>query len=329
MASTPTPDDLTSVLTLLATRLANLEERLDRIEIGSGTIRSAATMQEPSLPKSTKGKGRANAPQASSTATSAKKKNSTKKVAIPSSPVHLPLAQTFTTEGKADRHLVTVVIPDTTAQHVIGQAGKGLKQIHDISGARVNAYTLVNGSSDERHVSIRGTDLQIGDALVVLGKRIARKKVRPPKAKKPSPTVGSSTPAPLLSTQQSSSLPRYNTTQRRGPSTGSHIVEVPTGETDESLVMLLVPTVAMASPSPASTPTVPSVTMGSPTPSPSTGALTPMQIDALRERVSLTGRQLAQLRGTDPPEYRQAAPSRGLNTARHSGTGPPGNRGRR
>jgi hypothetical protein len=73
-------------------------------------------------------------------------------------------------EGKPDRHLVTIVIPDASAQHVVGQGGKGLKQIHDISGARVNAYSLA-GSNNERHVSIRGTDLQIGDALVVLGKR--------------------------------------------------------------------------------------------------------------------------------------------------------------
>ena len=34
------------------------------------------------------------------------------------------------------------------------------------------------------HVSIRGTDEQIGDALVVLGKRITRKRIHTPKPKK-------------------------------------------------------------------------------------------------------------------------------------------------
>ena len=329
MASTPTQNDLTAVLARLADRLDSLEERLDRIEIGSGTIRSAATMRDPSpTPKPTKGKGRAVAPNTPSKAKPAKKERPTRKAATLPNPVPLHLAQTFSTEGKADRHLVTVVIPDTTAQHVIGQGGKGLKQVHDISGARVNAYTLASGPSDERHVSIRGTDLQIGDALVVLGKRIARKKVRPPKAKKTSPTADSSTAAPLLPTyQQSSTLSHhFVSTQRSGPSTEPYIAEVPTGEHDESPVTPFAPTVQMASPSPSSTPIVPSVTMGSPSSSPSTGQLTPMQIDALRERSTLTGLRIAQLRGSDPSE--RVRPGRGINTARRSRPSPSGNQGR-
>jgi hypothetical protein len=63
-----------------------------------------------------------------------------------------------------------MAIPDVTAAHAIRHRGKGLKQIHDISGTRVSAYTLMSGPRDERHVSIQGTDKQIGDALVVLGK---------------------------------------------------------------------------------------------------------------------------------------------------------------
>ena len=57
-------------------------------------------------------------------------------------------------EGKTDRHLVMVVIPDALAQHVVGQGGKGLKQIHDISGARVNAFSVASGSNDECYISI-------------------------------------------------------------------------------------------------------------------------------------------------------------------------------
>ena len=336
MSSTPTPDDLTIVLARLADRLESLESRLDRIEASAGpTIASIgpaadskeATKVPPFTSKATKGKGRANAPNAPSKAKPAKKDRPTQKAATLPNPVPLPLAQTFPMEGKTDRHLVTVVIPDATAQHVIGQGGKGLKQVHDISGARLNAYSLASGSRDERHISIRGTDLQIGDALVVLGKRIARKKVRPPKTKKPGPTMGSSQSAPLHSTQQSSTLlPDFSSTQHLGPSTGSHIVEVPTGEADELPVTPLAPTVAMASPSPLSTPAVPSVTMGSPSPYSSTGALTPMQIDTLRERSNLTGQRIAQLRAPDPPEQQPATSGRGSgNTARRSRPGPPGN----
>jgi hypothetical protein len=338
MATTPTSDNLTAVLARLADKLESLEARLDRIEASAGPTIAAATFRDapeaskvpPFTSKATKGKGRADAPAAPSKAKPAKKERSTRKAATLPNPVSLPLAQTFSTEGKTDRHLVTVVIPDSTAQHVIGQGGKGLKQVHDISGARVNAYTLASGSHDERHVSIRGTDLQIGDALVVLGKRIARKKVRPPKTKKPGPTTDSSQTAPLLSNQQSSTLlPDFSSTQRQGPSTGSHIVEVPTGEADTSPVTPFAPTAVMASPSPRSTPTVPSVQMGSPSPYSNTEALTPMEIDALRERSHLTGQRIAQLRASDPHGQQPATSGRGSgNTARRSRPGPPGNRGR-
>ncbi|KAF8802314.1 hypothetical protein BYT27DRAFT_7261092 [Phlegmacium glaucopus] len=186
MPSTPTPsDDLSSILQQLADRLDSLEVRLDHIEASAGPMIAStstpfhgfADSQEASkVPpfrgaSPTKGKGRADAPQAPSKAKPAKKERPTRKGAIPYATIPLPLAQTFPIEGKTDRHLVTVVIPDSAAQHIIGQGGKGLKQVHDISGARVNAYTLADGPNDECHISIRGTDLQIGDALVVLGKR--------------------------------------------------------------------------------------------------------------------------------------------------------------
>jgi hypothetical protein len=120
------------------------------------------------------------------------------------------------------------------------------------------------GSSDERHISVRGTDIQIGDALIVLGKRIARKKVRPPKMKTTGQS-GSSKPALLPPIHKSSStLPHHSTTQRPGPSTGPRIIKVPTEREDESYVTPAAPTVVMASPSPRSTPIVPSVTMDRP-----------------------------------------------------------------
>ena len=336
MSSTPIPDEFTALLVRLADRLDSLEARLDHIEVSAGLtigrtdLSAAENAKSPPFysQKATKGKGRAKAPDAPSKAKPAKKERPTKKAATLPNPVPLPLAQTFPIEGKTDRHLVTVVIPDASAQHAIGQGGKGLKQIHDISGARVNAYSVA-GSNDERHVSIRGTDLQIGDALVVLGKRIARKKVRTPKTKKPGPSKDSSQPAPLLSTNKPpSTLPRHLSTQRSGPTTGSHIVEIPTERQDESSVTPAAPTVVMASPSPTSTPIVPSVTMGTPSHYTPDDALTPMQVDALRTRASLTAQRLAQLQGTGPPLHESALTGRGINTARRSRPGPPGVRGR-
>ena len=160
MSSTPTPDNLVAVLAHLANRLDSLEARLDRVKASAGLTIAATHLSAQensksppfSSAKATKGKGRAKAPQAPSKATSAKKERSTQKAANLPNPVPLRLAQTFPMEGKTDRHLVTVVIPDASAQHAIGQGGKGLKQIHDISGAQVNIYSYV--SNDERHVSI-------------------------------------------------------------------------------------------------------------------------------------------------------------------------------
>jgi len=81
---------------------------------------------------------------------------------------------------------VIVAIPNPLATHIIGQRGKGLKQVHDISGTWISAYTLVEGLRNERHISIWDTDKQISDALVVLGKRIHAPKPK----KKTEPTAG-------------------------------------------------------------------------------------------------------------------------------------------
>ena len=308
MSSTPTSRDLTSILEHLAERLEAIEARLDSIEASAGPTIAAAHYEHDNGSKSsppykeakaTKGKGKSKTAPAPLKAKSAKKERAIQKAANLPNPVPLHLAQMFPMEGKPNRHLITVVIPDASAQHVVGQAGKGLKQIHDISDAQVHAYSVA-GSSDERHVSIRGTDLQISDALVVLGKRIARKKVRPPKMKKTGPSGGLSHLAPLLLTkQQSSSLPCHFSTQREGPSTKPRIVEVPTGEPVKPYDMPVAPTVVMASPSPTSTPIVPSITMGSPTSYTPDNTLTPMQVDAICQRYALTGQRLAALRGSD------------------------------
>ncbi|KAF5379385.1 hypothetical protein D9615_006603 [Tricholomella constricta] len=82
-------------------------------------------------------------------------------------------------EGKADRYLIGLEFPDSLMPHIVGSRGRGLKQIHDLSGARVSAFTMGPDEERQRLVSIKGTDRQIGDALIVLGKRIARQRHRP------------------------------------------------------------------------------------------------------------------------------------------------------
>ena len=230
-----------------------------------------------------------------------------KSATLPDLPLHL--AQTFPQEGKPDRHLVTVAIPDASAAHVIGQGGQGLKQIHNISGARVTAYTLAAGSRDERHVSIRGTDVQIGDALVVLGKRLTRKHVRNPKAKsKPSVTTapppsqavavkappsmawgGGAASPPFDSTpnllscnlRQSPSIVTLQPSMPMLAATPMSRTTLSTRAGQELLLPPQAPTVVMGSPSSSSTPVPPLVQMRSPSPIDSAGDLTPMQVDAV------------------------------------------------
>ena len=295
-------DSLQATLTAIQAQLSSLDKRLQTLESGKpsgAAFKAAATT---TATATTQGKRKAKAPPAPPKPSKAKEVRAIQKSAtLPDLP--LQLAQTFPQEGKPDRHLVTVAIPDASAAHVIGQGGQGLKQIHDISGARVSAYTLAAGSRDERHVSIRGTDVQVGDALVVLGKRLARKRVRNPKAKSkssstaappPSKAVAASAPpsmawgggdlpAPSISrnfgqppgvvTLQSSTSPPAATPMSRTTSS--------TRAGLESLQPPPAPTVVMGSPSPSSTPVSSSVQMGSPTPIDSAGDLTPMQVDAV------------------------------------------------
>jgi KH domain len=148
-------------------------------------------------------------------------------------------------QGKSDCFQVTVVLPDTVVSHVVGRQGRGLKQVTDISGARVSTFTLNDGPADQHHVTIQGSDIQIRDALVVVGKCLARKRVHSPKAskvKKPqAPAVKvEATAAPILSYPLASTarepspqpLPTYHApraptpeTLRPGPSRPSQLTQ--------------------------------------------------------------------------------------------------------
>jgi len=191
--------DLHDVLLGIQSSLDSLAERILAIESADqARIGTVSMTLAPPPPTSTKGKAHAQATPVPSKAKPAKKERPTKKAPIPSEGLPLHLAQTFPQEGKSNRHLMTVAIPDATVAHIIRQGGKGLKQLHDISGARVSAYMLKSGLRDERHVSICGTDEQISDALVVLGKRLTWKHVRSPTTKKtvPGSSVDWADPAP-------------------------------------------------------------------------------------------------------------------------------------
>ena len=188
--------------------------------------------------------------------------------------------------------------------HVVGRSGRGLKQVTDISSARVSAFTQEVDGRSERLVSIWGTDKHIGDALVVLGKRIVRKRVSALKKKKrgtapsgpvttaPGPLPPAALPEP--SAPRTRPPPHQTTTPIRGRARPSTALQT------KALQPSLPPptpssrTVVMASPSQSrdrsATPVVPSVHMASPDSMPD--PLTSMDVDRI---MALTGRQNSDL----------------------------------
>jgi len=95
-----------------------------------------------------------------------------------------PLLAHHPREFLPDRFSVSLVIAKNLMRHVVGRGGHGLKQVTDISSTRVSAFTQKVDSCLEHIVSIWGTDKQLSDALVVLGKWIVQKRVSAPRKKK-------------------------------------------------------------------------------------------------------------------------------------------------
>ena len=113
-------------------------------------------------------------------------------------------------------------ILDKLARHLIGWEGTGLRQIHDISHAKMSvSLHLVSGA---RVVSARGSSREVGDALTIIGKHLAHWRVRTPKKK----TTGTSAAAPPTTTEPrpSSSIPpsvTISTTQIAASQTTAHL----------------------------------------------------------------------------------------------------------
>jgi len=98
--------------------------------------------------------------------------------------VTAPLSAHHPRESSPDRFSTSLVLADDLVGHVVGRGGCSLKQVADISSAHVLVHSQEIDGHWERLVSVWDTDKQLGDALVVLGKWIARKRVTVPKKKK-------------------------------------------------------------------------------------------------------------------------------------------------
>jgi len=221
-------------------------------------------------------------------------------LATASKPVAAPLSAHHPREFSPDHFSASLVIAEDLMGHVVGRGGRGLKQITDISSARVSAFTQEVDGRSERLVSIRGTDKQIGDALVVLGKRIARKRVSAPKKKKRgTASSGPVTTAPGLlppaalpepSAPRTRPPPHQTTTPIRGQARPSAALQTRAPQPSLPPPTPSSRTVVMASPSQSrdrsATPVVPSIRMASP--DSMSDPLTSMDVDRI---MALTGRQ--------------------------------------
>ena len=65
---------------------------------------------------------------------------------------------------------VTLSITDDQAGHVVERTGSGLKQVHDISGAKILVSTTVTAGF--HLITIWGTDRQVGDAITAISKSV-------------------------------------------------------------------------------------------------------------------------------------------------------------
>jgi len=217
-----------------------------------------------------------------------------------------PLSAHHPRESSPDRFSTSLVLADDLVGHVVGRGERGLKQVADISSACVSVHSQEIDGHWERLVSIWGTDKQLGDALVVLGKRIAQKRVTVPKKKKggsapsapgnagPGPSPQAALPKPSTPPPPSSAC--QTTAPTRGQARPS---AAPQMRPQQASLLPPTPssrTVVMASPSEtpdhARMPVMPSVRMASPEPPRSHNDLTSMEVD-----------QILTLVGTDPLGY--------------------------
>ena len=83
-------------------------------------------------------------------------------------------------DGRTPRFKCALKLPDSLVMHVVGHQGRGLKQALDISGACLSAFSTGLRDGNCHYITIQGTDQQIGEALVVFGKHIAKQCVHVP-----------------------------------------------------------------------------------------------------------------------------------------------------
>ena len=194
---------LTVEVSTLKSYISKLESSIHHLLPAKPTVPSPSALNPTPSIKSSSRKGQLAAPI------------STPIIPTPIAPPPINIA-TLSNKAAFEKTVITLSIPDDQTGHVVGRAGTGLRQIHDVSHAKVSVAPP-SGSSGFRSVTIRGTAREVGDAIVAIGKRLARRRIRTPETqtqkqnnsfvtqqKSPAPTLQDPVP---LSTSKVPSLP--------------------------------------------------------------------------------------------------------------------------
>ena len=179
-----TINTLAKLLFQLSERFEALEARLEALESKPPPPTAAPTPSSAPGPKAGPAPKKARAPRKAKTAAP----TTLSATAIPS----VNICSTTLQVAPVEKITVSVSIPDELAGHLIGREGTGLCQIHDISHAKMLVHP--HSVSGAHVVTTRGSSCEVGDALTVIGKCLARRRVRTPKKK----STGTSTAAPPL-----------------------------------------------------------------------------------------------------------------------------------
>ncbi|KAF7288591.1 hypothetical protein MIND_01425700 [Mycena indigotica] len=167
MTTPGVPVDLYSYCLLLQSEITRLTDRLDRLEYGTPAPPPAPPSPGPTFHGVWDG-SRWVLPTIPAPTPAV----------IAAAHTSIPLAETFppTAPDTVTRFSCTLVVPDSAVGHIVGRGGKGLHQAHDTSGAQLR---------------------QIGEALIALGKRFMRKRVRAKKQRQPPSAEGPAPPPPV------------------------------------------------------------------------------------------------------------------------------------
>ena len=214
-SNTDNPISVEHVLETLYQAVNHLSDRIDLLEARLVAAESKPPTTTATSAASTPARGlRAARGKSTKSKTTAPTTSSTTKTPAPHT------IRTLSTKVVQEKITVTLSIPDAQAGHLVGRAGTGLRQIHDISHAKLSVSpTVVSGS---RVITIRGSTREVGDATTAIGKRLARRRLRTPRStkKKTTPTSsppvveGTTKPTPSSST---SKAPMQATTSRPSP----------------------------------------------------------------------------------------------------------------